>query len=100
RPRLPLGGTWFLDGSRRAAERLRERGARAVGGDVGALPFADRSFDLVGAFDIVEHVEDDAAVFRELGRVLRDGGTLLLSVPLHPSFWTGFDALVGHFRRY
>ena len=100
RPRLPMERTRFVDLSRRALERLRERGANAVAAEVGSLPFGDQRFDLVGAFDIIEHVADDGPVFREISRVLKDGGAFVFSVPLHPRFWTGFDELVGHFRRY
>jgi SAM-dependent methyltransferase len=100
RPRLPLPGTHFVDVSEPALARLRERGGLATLGDVTTLPFPDRAFDLVCAFDIVEHVEDDRRVFRELSRIARDGATVIFSVPLHPARWSAFDALVGHVRRY
>ncbi len=100
RPRLPIAGTSFVDISPPAIAQLTEHGGHAERGDATALPFPDRSFDLVCAFDVVEHVADDLAVFRELSRVLKPGGTLVFSVPLHPSVWTEFDAMVGHFRRY
>ena len=100
RPRLPVSGTHFVDVSEPALARLRERGGLATLSDVTALPFRDRSFDLVCAFDIVEHVEDDHAVFAELSRVARKGASVVLSVPLHQVRWTAFDALVGHVRRY
>jgi SAM-dependent methyltransferase len=100
RPRLPLPGTHFVDVSAPALARLRQRGGLTTLGDITALPFADRSFDLVCAFDIVEHVEDDRRVLGELGRVARDGARVILSVPLHPARWSGFDTLVGHVRRY
>jgi len=100
RPRLPVDGTHFVDVSGPALARLQEHGGRAMLGDVTALPFRDRSFDLVCAFDIVEHVEDDRRVFAELSRVAKPGATVVLSVPLHQSRWTAFDALVGHVRRY
>jgi SAM-dependent methyltransferase len=64
------------------------------------MPFADASFDLVCALDIIEHVEDDARALAELARVTRSGGTLLLSTPLHAARWTNFDDFVGHKRRY
>jgi SAM-dependent methyltransferase len=99
-PRLPMAGTHFVDVSRPALSRLKDLGGLATLGEITALPFADCSFDLVCAFDIVEHVEDDRAVFRELGLVARDGATVIFSVPLHPTRWTAFDALVGHVRRY
>ena len=100
RPRLPVDGTHFVDVSAPALARLRERGGRATLSDVTALPFPDRAFDLVCAFDIVEHVDDDRGVFGELTRVARPGATVVLSVPLHQVRWTAFDEVVGHVRRY
>jgi SAM-dependent methyltransferase len=100
RPRLPIEGTQFLDISSPALRKLQARGASVVTGLVTSLPFGPAAFDLVCALDIVEHVSDEGAVFGELERVLRPGGTLLLSVPLHPSQWTPFDDFVGHCRRY
>jgi SAM-dependent methyltransferase len=100
RPRLPLDGTRFVDASRPAVAKLRKKGAHAEVALVSRLPFADRTFDLVAAFDIVEHVDDDDAALSELARVAAPGSTLLLSVPLHPSRWTKFDDLAGHRRRY
>ena len=78
----------------------KARGGLATLGEITALPFPDRSFDLVCAFDIVEHVEDDRQVFRELRRVTKAEATVIFSVPLHPARWSAFDVLVGHVRRY
>ena len=100
RPRLPIAGTHFLDASAPALARLQERGGLARSGDITALPYADASFDLVAACDVIEHVEDDRRVFAELARVLAPGGRLIFSVPLHPARWTVFDDYVGHARRY
>jgi SAM-dependent methyltransferase len=100
RPRLPLAGTSFVDMSAPAVAKLRARGARAVAGWITALPFPARSFELLSALDIVEHVDDEDLALGELARVARDGAALLLSVPLHPECWTRFDTLVGHRRRY
>jgi len=100
RPRLPIEGTQFLDISVEAMARLRARGAEVAVGAVDALPFDDGAFELVCAFDIVEHVEDDEAALSELSRVTAPGAPLLLSVPLHESAWTPFDDFVGHYRRY
>ena len=68
--------------------------------DASALPFASASFDLVAALDCLEHVEDDGAALREFLRVLRPGGTLLLTVPAFPALWGNVDDLGHHFRRY
>jgi SAM-dependent methyltransferase len=100
RPRLPIEGTLFLDISVPAVAKLRERGAQVVLGKVTCLPFADSSFDLVCAFDIIEHVEDDDGALSEVSRTAKPGGTIMISMPLHPARWTSFDDLVGHKQRY
>jgi SAM-dependent methyltransferase len=100
RPRLPLAGTAFVDQSPPAVRKLRARGAHALAGDIARLPFRDRTFELVAALDIVEHVDDEDRALGELARVAAAGATLLVAVPLHPARWTRFDELVGHRRRY
>lgn len=100
RPRLPIRETHFVDISEPALAKLREGGGNVALGQVTALPFADETFDIVCALDIVEHVEDDDRALSELSRVVRPNGTLLLSIPLHISRWTPFDDFVGHKRRY
>jgi len=100
RPRLPVAGTWFVDLSREGLNTLHGQGGFSVQSEATALPFASGSFDLVCAFDIVEHVADDQQIFRELSRVSRAGATIVVSVPLHPGQWSVFDDLVGHMRRY
>jgi SAM-dependent methyltransferase len=99
-PRLPIAGTHFVDISGPALSRLKVRAGLATVGEITALPFPDCTFDLVCAFDIVEHVEDDRQAFRELSRIARDGAAVIFSVPLDPARWSAFDALVGHVRRY
>lgn len=100
RPRLPIPGTHFLDVSGGALARLRQYGGLPAQSDVTALPYRDATFDLVCAFDIVEHVEDDRQILRELRRVSRAGAAIVFSVPLDPRRWSAFDDLVGHVRRY
>ena len=100
RPRLPIAGTHFIDISPPVIERLNARGGLAVPGAIDTLPFSDQAFDLVCAFDVIEHVEDDRRVFGEVSRVLKDGGVLIFSVPVHAQLWTEFDDWVGHARRY
>jgi SAM-dependent methyltransferase len=100
RPRLPVAGTCFVDISREALASLSGRGGSPAQCEITALPFRDRSFDLVCAFDVVEHVGDDRQIFREFRRVARAGATIVFSVPLDPRRWSAFDDLVGHVRRY
>ena len=57
-------------------------------------------FDCVFAFDVLEHIEDDRAALAQWVSWLRQGGTLVLSVPARMSLWTAGDEWAGHFRRY
>jgi SAM-dependent methyltransferase len=85
---VPLG----LGGARGHAGRLR--------GDALRLPFADRSFDLVVALDVLEHLDDDHAAARELGRVARPGAGLVVFVPALEILWGLQDDVSHHRRRY
>jgi SAM-dependent methyltransferase len=81
-----------------AERRLGGRG-RMVCGDVSALE-PDARFDLVCAFEVLEHMEDDGAALREWRGRLRNGGWLLLSMPAHQRRFGPHDRIVGHCRRY
>ena len=97
RPRLLCG----CDASPTALEFTRHRDIHnLVRGDVMALPFADNSIDLLLALDVIEHLDDDAAALRELTRVLRPGGHLLLHVPAFEVLWSDKDDINQHRRRY
>lgn len=100
RPRLPIAGTYFADVSALALAHFGRHDGLPTRAEITALPFPDNAFDLVCAFDIVEHVEDDGQVFREITRVAREEAIIVFSVPLQSGRWTSFDALVGHVRRY
>ena len=69
-------------------------------GDVCDMPFADQSFDLVLATDIIEHVDEDQKALAEIERVLRPGGSVLITVPTFRSLWGIQDELAHHKRRY
>lgn len=63
-------------------------------------PLADGSVDLVCAFDVLEHLVEDARALREIRRVLKPTGRLLLSVPAWQVLWGRQDVLSEHVRRY
>ena len=64
------------------------------------LPFEDQSFDLVCAFDVIEHVADDSLALKEMVRVCKPGGHILVTVPAFMSLWSEHDEINHHFRRY
>ena len=73
--------------------------AEVVLADAGTLP-TDASFDLVCAFEVIEHIEDDRGALEQWAARLRPGGTLLLSTPSSPHRYGPADTLAGHYRRY
>lgn len=92
-----------VDVSREALRFSRDRGLRRlcqINMDEFSLPFKSDCFDLVLALDVVEHVEDDVRALRECGRILRDGGLLVVTVPAFMALWSPWDEALGHRRRY
>lgn len=94
---------WLYGEHQRVALDTDPRGLTA-GRDVCAsalrLPFADATFDVVAAFDVIEHCEPEGGAVAELARVLRPGGRLLGSVPAYDWAWSDHDVRAGHHRRY
>lgn len=97
-PHVPIPGTHFVDLSMVALSALGERGGHCVRATT--LPFPDAHFDLVCMFEVLEHVDDDHGLLTEVARVLRPGGVLFLSCPMNPAYWTYYDKVMGHERRY
>jgi len=90
-----------VDVSEDALAFCRERGLENVKlGAAEQLPYDDDTFDLVTALDVVEHLDDDLAGLREMGRVLRPGGRVLLFVPTFMFLWGLQDDVSNHRRRY
>jgi len=90
-----------IDVSESGIELARQRGLANVSVMDGSnLAFADKSFDLLIASDVLEHIENEEAALREWVRVLRPGGTLLVFVPAHSYLWSQHDEINHHFRRY
>jgi SAM-dependent methyltransferase len=98
RPHMKLaGGEFFLEGAAFASRRVQR--AHIMRMDARDIPY-ENEFDVVGAFDVFEHVEEDERVFREIHRSLRPGGGLLATVPQHPWLWSTADEVAHHKRRY
>jgi SAM-dependent methyltransferase len=82
-----------------ARGRLAAFGGEVRQGVISTLPEGS-SYDLVCAFEVLEHIEDDKAALTEWVRFVRPGGHLLLSVPAWQHRFGPWDELVGHYRRY
>lgn len=79
---------------------LTSLGPGGVCGSALDLPFRDATFDVVAAFDVLEHCEPEDRAVGEFVRVLRPGGRIFLAVPAYRWAWTQFDIDAGHHRRY
>lgn len=64
------------------------------------LPFDEGEFDIVCAFDVIEHVEDDIKAYNEMKRVCCIDGNIIVTVPAFMSLWSEHDLINHHFRRY
>src|SRR5881394_2226945 len=96
-----FGDAEGVDISPDALKFCRERGLHNVKlGAAETLPYEDGEFDLVTALDVVEHIDDDVASLREMHRVLRPGGRVLLFVPTFMFLWGIQDEVSHHRRRY
>ncbi|MBV9529379.1 class I SAM-dependent methyltransferase [Sphingomonas sp.] len=89
-----------LDDAARAIAETR------LGGPVMSSPLPDlsgvpeRSYDLVGAFDVIEHIDDDRAAVTSIARRLKPGGKFVMTVPAHQWMWSAHDVVNHHQRRY
>lgn len=75
-------------------------GLEIINGSITELPFSDNSFDLVCAFDVIEHVEADQLAVNELKRVTKNESLILITVPAFMSLWSHHDVINHHFKRY
>ena len=83
-----------------AANVARRAGMSFAYGTAEAVPFADGRFDLVTAFDVLEHLDDDVKALREMARVARPAGLIAVTVPAYGWMWGRQDEISHHRRRY
>ncbi len=81
-----------------AEERLGRPVMRAPLPEIDDVP--DGSYHLIGAFDVIEHIDDDHAAIASIAAKLRRGGKLIVTVPAHPWMWSPHDVVNHHHRRY
>jgi len=91
------GSEIFLDGLSYAIERVPTASFMQM--DARRIPFLEE-FDTIGAFDVLEHIDEDEVVLTQLYKALKPNGVLLLTVPQHPWLWSAADEYACHMRRY
>jgi SAM-dependent methyltransferase len=97
-PQLELAGSELYEaGLGFAAHRLP--GVELYQMDCRSMPF-DSEFDVICAFDVLEHVQQDDVALAEIFRSVRPGGGAIVSVPQHPRLWSAADDFAHHKRRY
>ena len=97
-PNLAIQGSEiFIQGLELADQRLDRTELFQM--DARHMPFT-QEFDVIGSFDVLEHIEEDQVVLSEMYRAVRPGGGILLTVPQHPWLWSQADAFAHHVRRY
>jgi SAM-dependent methyltransferase len=96
-PQLELTGT-DIHPEALAIARTRSKAALHQM-DARDIPYVDE-FDVVGAFDVIEHIPEDTEVLAQLRRAVRPGGGIVVTVPQHPWLWSDFDERAHHQRRY
>jgi SAM-dependent methyltransferase len=97
-PRLSIvGGDLYPQGLEHASARLPELDFLQL--DARRIPY-EREFDVIGAFDVLEHITEDRRVLEQMHTALKPGGGILLTVPQHPWLWSAIDDYGEHKRRY
>ena len=91
------GGEIFIDGLKVARSRVSR--AELIQLDARDIPFVG-SFDVVGAFDVLEHINEDTVVLEQIHQALVPGGLIVIAVPQHPWLWSPADEHAHHVRRY
>lgn len=97
-----LGTLEAFEFDREARERAAQKSAAVVkfGCLPDEVPYPLGHFDIIGAFDVIEHIEDDVGSLAKLKQHLAPGGKLIMTVPALPWLWSQHDVTHHHFRRY
>lgn len=92
-----VGSEVFSVGLPYAAARVGD--AELLQMDARKIPYVDE-FDLIGAFDVLEHIAEDETVLAAMFQALQPGGGVAITVPQHPWLWSPADDHACHVRRY
>lgn len=95
-----LGDVISLENDPLFLDFLAQQNVEVINASITNIPLDDNSIDLVCAFDVIEHVENDGKAMKELERVCKPGGSICITVPAFQSLWGNHDVVNGHKRRY
>jgi 2-polyprenyl-3-methyl-5-hydroxy-6-metoxy-1,4-benzoquinol methylase len=96
-----FGNVYGIDFSFSALRYAKNRGInKVVQSSSYDLPFLSNTFDVITILDVLEHIEDDSRVLKELKRILKQDGIILITVPAFQFLWSDHDTALSHFRRY
>lgn len=95
-----FGKVYGVDSSKDAIAycRSKDQSVKLISGQ--DIPFQRDSVDIVTAFDVLEHIDDDCAIIREYHRVLKAKKNVIVTVPAYKFLWSDHDEILGHCRRY
>lgn len=92
-----VGSEIYLDGLNNVKKRIR--GVELIQMDALNMPF-ENEFDAIGAFDVIEHIDDDVRVMQQVHQSLKNEGYFFITVPQYRFMWSYMDDYAKHKRRY
>ena len=99
-----LAGFGHVDGleldEEAAALSEKRLGRKVMRSPLPELDQVPDNYDLIGAFDVIEHIDDDGAALAAIATKLKPAGKFMMTVPAHPWMWTAHDVANHHKRRY
>lgn len=98
---IPFGKVTTIDSSKQAVLTLKSKfpSVRAQFGFIEQIKVR-KKYDVILAFDVLEHIKDDATAVKNIWNLLKPGGLLIGTVPAWSFLWSTHDELLGHYRRY
>ncbi len=93
-----VGADYFSEGLIQCHNRLS--GVPLFQMDLLKCPFPDNLFDAITCLNVLEHIEDDISALRQLFRITKPGGRIVVTVPTGPEIYDIYDQIHGHCRRY
>lgn len=96
-----IGTAWGVDPSKDAITFCKKRKLKNLKlGTIEKTGFKDSSLDIVTILDVLEHIDDENRAIKELKRILKKDGMLVLTVPAFSWLWSQWDVVLHHKRRY